>query len=266
MGEGSKPELNALDKVRRKRKAWPKKRDGHRLVLDKERLREQYLAAPHYSFHKFCEAEGYDYEARFLVEFPYRRWMSEWLESRMQRQDDETIASAVEARPNLLMERIRYVKEWGKSASNLKAIHDYMLSQIAADIQHDLKNADAITRDPKLRKFKLTPGKWMTMAIASEKLISIARQALLIPAQDQLNHVLPIPTKGADERQEEAELEELQNIGVSIIGQQEALTTQELGDTLAHWFDQHQEEKPATKTVEARVEPEAEPEAEEEDE
>lgn len=235
-GIGEQPPPNKNQKYRQ----WPKKRrapNDSRWTLNREKLREMYLANPHYSWKEFCKDHGYNPSARNAQEFPVKQWQQEWIQQALDDQDEDAIAKAVAARPQLLAERVKFIEEWNKTAKSMKSIHDYMLYRVEKDIQHDIRNKELIAAKQVMPRFTLTPAQWVALTLAGEKLAGIASHSLLLSKDTAIKDVLPIPGKTETQRDEEAALQELQTLNPTLIGAPVS-DPAALAASLAAMFDQ----------------------------
>lgn len=220
---------------------WPKKIDGfNREVLDREKIKEQYLSGPIYDFKEWCELWHYDYiGVRKNSQLPIRSWKEQWIKQRAEDQDDATIRQAIELRPKLLERSLEYIKQSGWTADTLRSVFNYHLSLIAADIRHDQENAEAIARGTVKAKYDRNDQAMQLLANAGEKVDKLMRSSLLLPNEKLREAVMNLPEIKQEERSAEAEGEELRSMPTQVIGF-EGLSTAEMLKAMAGYYDQLQ--------------------------
>lgn len=217
-------------------KPWPKLKGQN--VYDKERIKQIYLANPHYRFDLFCSEYKFNPTVIPNKAFPIRLWQAEWVQRQSLIQDEELMADAVSARRRILRRRLEFPDHWGDMAHNLKQIHMHMARTYATQIQDDIANEALIRKGEMRASFKLGPTGLRDFTTAAFTIQELELNSLLVPKDHKQADMIPLPERTMDDQRAEQELEELRNLPTRIIGIDPGVPPEKMTEMLAQWFDQ----------------------------
>lgn len=223
------------EKPKKTYRSWPKKQDGTLRVIDRDKLRLEYLGNPFYEWKRFCNSKRY--KPFKPAELPIKRWQQEWLQKQSEDQEESVVDRAVNLRIRVIMHRLDYVEHWGQSGQALRGLLTGIVNQQLRDASFDQENIEAIQSGTIKPRLKLTPMGLSMLANAAKTIQEVQLRALLIPKPPTQQDILPIPERTADDRTAEVEEERLRNLPVSILGAQ-GVSPSQLTKMLSGWYDQ----------------------------
>ena len=224
---------------------WPKHYDGLRFVIDKDRLREEYLRNPHYSWEDFCAANTYKATWAAKKDFNIKAWQQEWLHQQVTASEDGLMNEALEVKKFIAKARLEFPKEWNDTAKAMKGLADSLLRKAMLNAKWDQENEAAILAGKAAPRSSMKTSELSSLADAMGKIQALQRNALLMPSQDVYKAAIPI--RDADPVVVEAEQEEsrLRSIEVALVGGG-TLDDTKMTLILDKWIDQQAKAPPAT--------------------
>lgn len=241
-------------KVKPKYRPWPKKRDGHHSVLDKDKIKQIYLSHPNPDWGDFCKAHNFN--PATPRDLNANAWRREWLESQIKTQDENVMNKAVQMRTDILLHRLRYITDWGQHAEALKMIQMQAARSALEAYQFNQQFAQEILTGKVKAKRVPTAMDLSMLSKAALNIQELERNALLIPHENSAEKVLPIPEMKPEEQMDDALLEEQRNEPYPILGTVN-LKKGEMTEVLAKWFD-HASQQQTLETTSRPVLPETE--------
>lgn len=220
-----------------KYRPWPKRFEGVRKVIDKDRIKELYLEGKVYEWAAFCQSHNFSPVKEYRNTFRFTAWQAEWINKWSQEHDDALVPAAIEVRRQILKARLELPKRWGDQAEAIRSLFAFALRREQLDAQHDNDNEEAIRKGTIKPKSKITPKDIATLAQTALLMNQLDRDALLLPAQEIYDKVIPIKQQDAtesDESREDARLAALDiEIPGVVVGSQE-----DLAILMAKYIDQ----------------------------
>jgi hypothetical protein len=98
-------------------KAFPKTPSGN---IDKEKVREQYLAGENYVWSKFCAKHGYNQDLR--REFPIASWHYEWIATKSERRAELFTEDALSLQSEILPGRVSVLRAQLEANQTLRSV------------------------------------------------------------------------------------------------------------------------------------------------
>lgn len=191
---------------------FPKNFEGK---LDKEKVREQYLAGPHYSWSKFCATHNYNPDLR--REFPIVEWHAAWKDKTLAAQAELLAESALALRSDVMLARAHTIRAQVEANIGLRKLYTKTL------------------QDTEAQALPVNPRELLTLATAQRMIQKCEFDALLMTAQvvhDPIDPDASHITVGED-----VEGERLRSIPISLMSG-EALTESKMQEILDKWIDQ----------------------------
>lgn len=221
----------------KKHKPWPKVKDLgiNRDVVDKQRVGEEFLDGPDYSFRDFCLRSNYDSSARAAEEFPVKKWQALWLKKQVALQDEGILGRATDIRKSVLNRRLDFVENWGKNVEDLNKLYKF---HVAYQIFMGNKAIEEM-KNNKIPTYKPDPYQFAALSQAAKNVQALEQSALLVPQTVKMTDMIPIAEQTPDERDEDLDYEELTSMPVVPL-QPMGVPADKMVEMLASWFDQNQ--------------------------
>lgn len=233
-----------------KYKPWPKRRDKEkgRPIVDRDKLKQQYLSQPYYVWKDFCNAFGYKPDKDSSKEFPIKSWQQEWVETRCEDQDNSAIHRAVNLRETLTMRRLDYIEFWNGQYDAL----NFLTQATIAAYSHTFQEAVARNNGNLARaliEVKRTHKHWAhdieAINSASHKLQKVQLTGLLMSQKDAEQLAMKIRQRSAEEREIEADGESIKSMPIAITQADGTLISPEkVMPLMSKWYDQLQSATP----------------------
>lgn len=242
---------NPAQQPRGRCRPWPKKFDGMRFVIDREKLRDEFLRNPHYKWEDFCTDRGYKADARTKKEFPVKAWQQAWLQQQVEHTEDTLMKDAANLRHFIAQQRLEFPRQWERSAQAMKGLADFILERELRAARWDKENEEAILKDPTRARCHMKPSNLAFLASAQKTIQEIHRNALLLPPPGEA-YKATIPIRETDPEVLDAEQEEqrLREIPVGLIGGG-TLDEGKMTQILDRWIDQNAKAAEADKNLES---------------
>lgn len=227
-----------------KYKPWPMVEGPGRKRVDRDRLKEEYLQNPFYSWLDFCAQAGYNGPgSNNNATFPLRKWKQEWVNRQVEVQNESILPQAISVRAAVIKDRLNFCQQWGDTTKNLKNVLDAALRFHAIDAQHDLKLISEGILDADRMRFKAKGTELNAIVHAYRNLQQIQMTSLLVPGTEQQETMIPVREKPLEEQDAENDGEELRNMPVQIMGH-ENVPAEKLTEIMAKWYDQLADQVP----------------------
>lgn len=224
-----------------KLKRFPKKKtDGGRIIIDRERLKEEYMNSSEYDFKTFCSVAGYHYTSDMINDFPIRSWREEKIRAQIEVQDTSIIKDGMELRGVILANRIKSIKKWDSMARMARQIMEYKMILLTEAMQTDVERsrlAKAMGTEPPAPTFKLSEASSAMLMSSLKTLRDLEQSSLLVPTQTDQKSALGIPVIKETEKEAEYEQERIDNMKWTVMNS-EGLKNNELQNMMTQWFDQ----------------------------
>lgn len=115
-------------------------------TVDKERIRDIYLADDEPDFRDFCEGKGWNWSVlKNLV--PFAKWRLEWIEKKVGEQNLATVPKAMAIREFVLRKRIDSIDEDVKMADAMANIHRGLVHIYGKMLNRDI---ELLNKDPSI--------------------------------------------------------------------------------------------------------------------
>lgn len=219
---------------------WPKRHDGGRWVVDKERIKALYIEGKVYEWGAFCQTHNFNPAKATKAVLRFGAWQAEWLNLWTKVDDDALIPQAVKVRREVLTARLRLPGKWGEQAEQLQQMLNFILRNEGLAIKHDLENETKIKAGEVQAKSKITAFEVARLAHAQKVIMELERAALLLPSDDTYEKVVPIRQQDATEVEEDKEDERLAAMGVQVPG----VDPKDLAQLMAKFIDQAADQHP----------------------
>lgn len=221
-----------------KYKPWPMVDGPGRKRVDRDKLKEEYLQNPFYSWLDFCAAAGYNGPgSNNNATFPLRKWKQEWVNRQVEVQNEAILPQAISVRAAVIKDRLNFCQQWGDTTKNLRNVLDAALRFHAIDAQHDLRLISEGVLDADRMRFKAKGTELNAIVHAYRNLQQIQLTSLLVPGTQQQESMIPVREKPVEELDAEQEGEDLRNMPINIMGH-EGVPAEKMTEIMAKWYDQ----------------------------
>lgn len=227
-----------MDAPKKSFRPWPKRHDGVRRVVDKDKMRLLYMNSGHFSWVDFCKEYGFDPSAKKKQTFPVKSWINEKLQGQIEVREEQAITPALEVKSYILNERLKFPRLWNEEADRTLSLVKAYERNAILNAQWDIQNSEEIKLNPTKKRFNLKPSDLAFLATAKKTLQDIHRGSLLVPAVDAYKAIVPIKDMDPEVSQGEAEGERLREIGIKVLGCG-ALDHNTMTQMCAQWIDQN---------------------------
>ena len=235
------------EKPARRFRPWPKKFDGVRNVIDKEKLHQQYLDGAKYAWRDFCETKNYDPHPQKKQDFPVRVWQAEWIAHKVRESQEDAMDAVLDLKKYVQEERLKLPRTFNEMANVFRTLGTVIINQDLADARWDQEHAEFLKSNPEQRRFKMPPAKLSLMVNAQKRVMEMQQEALLIVRATAYQDVLPLKDPDPEETEAMAEGERLNSMGTTLIGAP-TLSQKDVAAMMTEFVDQYRDAEQVAKT------------------
>lgn len=228
-------------------------------LVDREKLKEQYMSQPFYRWEDFCNAFNYDPNKERKKDFGVSQWQNDWLHERQVEQDEQVIQRGIKVREIVGHKRINYIEFWNNSYDPLQFLFQGTYNMYAAELReaYEKNNGDAKAA---LRHLKKTHRSWTgdikQIFEAAQDLQKLQLTGLMMSQKDVEQLATKIRQRTAEEIAASADGERLHDMPMGITDAEGKLVkVEEAVKLMSGWYDQLEHVNPPENPEPPKPEP-----------